>query len=110
MDSNNNITGVVYFAYESNDYYVTLPRKTVEIKTTSNYQSTGDPDYPYRLAIQDNDIFSFTTVAVYFKNLSDFKTYSEIISEYVTTQTGSFRLYFKEIPAADFELEYYVGG
>ena len=55
-------------------------------------------------------MFAFSTVAVYFKNLSDFKTYSEIISEFVLTQAAGFWLYFKEIPAADFELDYYVGG
>lgn len=110
VDSYHNILGVVSFGYESHDYYVTLPRRTVQIKTTSNYQATSDPDYPYRLAIQDDDMFAFSTVAVYFKNLSDFKTYSEIISEFVLTQAAGFWLYFKEIPAADFELDYYVGG
>lgn len=109
-DKATNVVSVTHLFDTKQNCYVALYPKLLEIKTTDNFQSTGDPDYPYKLKIEDPDYTNETSVAVYFRNLNDFKTYSDIISEYVQGDYGCFYIYFKEIPAADFEMEYIIGG
>lgn len=113
MDADENATSIVSITnlYDSKqNCYVALYPKTLEIKTTDNFEATGDADYPYRLKHDDPDYTPETSVSVYFSNLNYFKTYSDIISEYVEGDYWCFYLYFKEIPAADFEMKYIIGG
>ena len=113
IDADEKATSIVSITnlYDSHqNCYVALHPKILEIKTTDNFEATGDADYPYRLKHDDTDYTNETSVAVYFATLNDFKTYSGIISEYVQGDYGCFYLYFKEIPAADFEMHYIIGG
>lgn len=113
IDDDEKATSIVSIShlYDSKqNCYVALYPKLLEIKTTDNFEVTGDADYPYRLKVDDLDYTNETSVAVYFRNLNEFKTYSDIISEYVEGDNACFYIYFKEIPAADFEMEYIIGG
>lgn len=79
---------------------------------TDYWQSSGDATYPYKyevnavgMSINDN-----SQIDVYFTSLSDFETYSSILSEYVENNGNKAVIYAKSIPANNIQVNIIVTG
>ena len=100
-------------SYSSTSYGIRGQVFQLQISAAS-VSPSSDPDYPYQLVVNDftygQNFVDNYQVDLYFDTLDYFKTYSPIICEYVKTEEHQFTLYFTEIPAGTFYLNFVITG
>lgn len=84
--------------------------KTITLNPSS-FVSSSIVEYPYKIEVSMpyDDYVSFSSEArLYFDDINDFLTYSDILSDFVETHINSITIYSKEIPSEAITLQVYL--
>lgn len=74
----------------------------------SYWRASSDPDFPYYQDVAIDGVNINSEGRFHFESLSDFKTYSEILCDYVVSDQGIFTFYATEEPSTDINLKAYI--
>ena len=90
---------------------------TLHVTANTPFESNTDPDtntdYPYYVEVSHPSVMSYSHVNAYFSSFKSFLDYSDVLSDYIVTDTDSIKFFFTRTltGAEEFTLQYdFIGG